>query len=147
MASRCNALTGRQGPETMKRISGLITVLIPNIVVVSLGEATLVKTSMPKKPNLYTGKLNVIQGGNRLFNQAGCSGCHGGTGRGGVGLPLIDEQWKYGADDETQFKLITEQIGESRMPSFGEVLEDDEIWKILGYVRSLYQGEPSKIVW
>jgi hypothetical protein len=26
-------------------------------------------------------------------------------------------------------------------------LPDDDVWKILAYVRSLYQGDPSKINW
>jgi hypothetical protein len=34
------------------------------------------------------------------------------------------------------------------MPAaFGSVLKDDEIWKIIAFVRSLYQGDPNKINW
>jgi mono/diheme cytochrome c family protein len=34
------------------------------------------------------------------------------------------------------------------MPAaFAGVLKDDEIWKIIAFVRSLYQGDTSKIDW
>ncbi len=34
------------------------------------------------------------------------------------------------------------------MPSgFGKVLTDEQIWKILSWIRSVYKGDPSKIVW
>jgi hypothetical protein len=34
------------------------------------------------------------------------------------------------------------------MPSvFGKELQDDDAWKILAYVRSLYRGDPSQINW
>jgi len=33
------------------------------------------------------------------------------------------------------------------MPSFGDALEDDQAWKILAYVRSLYRSDPNKVDW
>ncbi len=102
---------------------------------------------MAKRLNPYTGNQNVITETRTLFTEAGCSSCHGMDGRGGIGLPLNDDKWKYGGDDETLFKLIAGQIEESRMPSFGEVLEEDQVWKILAYVWSLSQGEPHTRAW
>jgi hypothetical protein len=131
----------------MKRIRGLIAVLMLSTVVVSLGEATLAKTSLPKKPNPFTGNLNVIGGGQRFFIRLAALDAHGVNGHGGVGSPLIDKQWKYGDDDQTLFEFITGQIGESRMPSFGEALEEDQAWKILAEVRSLYQGKSHTKAW
>jgi len=65
-----------------------------------------------------------------------------------MGPPLLDDVWKFGGDDETLFKLIRGEIPEQTMPAvFGKVLKDDEIWKILAYIRSLYRGDPSKVVW
>ena len=34
---------------------------------------------------------------------AGCNGCHGGTGGGGMGPPLTNQIWVYGSDDDTLF--------------------------------------------
>jgi hypothetical protein len=34
------------------------------------------------------------------------------------------------------------------MPAaLGGVLNEDEIWKVIAFVRSLYQGDPNKIDW
>jgi mono/diheme cytochrome c family protein len=65
-----------------------------------------------------------------------------------MGPALLDDDWKFGSDDETLFKLIKGEIPQQTMPSvFGNELKDDDVWKILAYVRSLYRGDPSKINW
>ena len=48
----------------------------------------------------------------------------------------------------TLFKLIKGEMPQQTMlATFGNVLKDDDIWKILAFVRSLYKGDPSKINW
>ena len=102
----------------------------------------------PKKLNPYTGNTEAIEQGRALYLQTGCSGCHGPGGGGGMGPALLDDEWKFGSDDLTLFKLIKGQIPQQTMPAaFGGVLKDDEIWKIIAFIRSLYQGDPSKIDW
>ncbi len=84
---------------------------------------------------------------------AGCNGCHGGTGGGGMGPPLTNQIWVYGSDDDTLFRLIavgTDQLqkqGYSRkgsenvvgpMPPMGTVLKaPDDIWKVIAWIRSV----------
>ena len=102
----------------------------------------------PKKLNPYTGNAEAIQQGRALYLQTGCSGCHGPGGGGGMGPALLDDEWKFGSDDLTLFKLIKGEIPQQTMPAtFGSVLKDDEIWKIIAFIRSLYQGDPNKIDW
>jgi mono/diheme cytochrome c family protein len=65
-----------------------------------------------------------------------------------MGPALLDDVWTFGSDDDTLFKLIKGQLPQQTMPAvFGKELSDDEVWKILAYVRSLYQGDPSKVNW
>jgi mono/diheme cytochrome c family protein len=65
-----------------------------------------------------------------------------------MGPALLDDEWKFGSDDATLFKLIKGEIPQQTMPSvFGKELQDDDAWKILAYVRSLYRGDPSQINW
>jgi mono/diheme cytochrome c family protein len=65
-----------------------------------------------------------------------------------MGPALLDDEWKFGSDDRTLFKLIKGEIPQQTMPAaFGGVLQDDDIWKIIAFVRSLYQGDLSKIDW
>ena len=62
--------------------------------------------------------------------------------------PLFDDDWIYGDDDETLFKLIKGEIPDQVMPNvFGKVMTDDEIWEVLAWIRSIYKGDPSKISW
>jgi hypothetical protein len=55
--------------------------------------------------------------------------------------------WKFGSDDETLFKLVKGQIDAQTMPKIYGHLPDDDVWKIIAYIRSIYQGDPSKINW
>ncbi len=102
----------------------------------------------PKKLNPFRGNPEVMKEGRNLYLLYGCNGCHGGTGGGGMGRPLIDDEWTFGSDDETLFKLIRGQIPEQTMPAvFGAVMTEEETWKILAYIRSLYKGDPSLVNW
>jgi mono/diheme cytochrome c family protein len=33
------------------------------------------------------------------------------------------------------------------MPAYKEVIDDDQAWKIIAFVRTLYKGDPMKIQW
>jgi cytochrome c(L) len=105
-------------------------------------------TAKSKKANPYTGNAEAIQQGRTLYLQNGCSACHGTGGGGGMGPALLDDEWKFGSDDLTLFSLIKGQVPQQTMPAaLGSVLKDDEIWKLIAFVRSLYQGDPNKIDW
>ena len=61
--------------------------------------------------------------------------------------PVNDDSWKFGSDDETLFKLIKGQIPEQTMPKVYTSLTDDEVWKMIAYIRSQYAGDPNKVDW
>jgi mono/diheme cytochrome c family protein len=100
-----------------------------------------------KKLNKFTGDAAAIKVGRALYLKNGCSGCHGVGGGGGMAPAITDDTWVFGSDDETLFKLIKGQIPESTMPRVYDSLPDDEVWKMLAYVRSRYAGDRSKIDW
>lgn len=106
----------------------------------------------------------VIQQGRKKYLGASCNGCHGGSGGGGMCPPLSNEVWVYGSDDDTLFRLIslgsiefTKQTGVSRkgrenvvgpMPAHGTIVKtEDDLWKIITFIRSNYRGDPSKKNW
>jgi mxaJ protein len=99
------------------------------------------------KKNPFTGNADAIADGKKMFVQNGCSGCHGVGGGGGMGPSLIDDEWKFGSDDETLFKLIKGDIPDQTMPKVYNVLPDEEVWKLLAFVRSIYAGDPAKVNW
>jgi mono/diheme cytochrome c family protein len=100
----------------------------------------------------------AVDAGQKLYMAYACSGCHGGTGGGGMCPPLTNDIWVYGGDDDTLFRLIAygsdtlQSKGYSRkasenvvgaMPPMGQIVKTDEdLWQILAFVRSNYHGAP-----
>ncbi len=66
-----------------------------------------------------------------------CSGCHGGTARGGQGPDLTDDRWIHGDTDEDIKKVIENGIPRTTMKKLGDALSEEQIDKIIAYVRSL----------
>lgn len=100
-----------------------------------------------KKLNPFTGNAEAIAEGRAIYMQSGCNGCHG-MGGGGMGPAILDDTWKFGGDDETLFKLIKGDLPQQTMPAvFGKVLTEEQVWKILAWIRSIYKGDPSLVVW
>jgi len=90
---------------------------------------------------LYDNNANAIAQGQQLYLQMNCVGCHS-HGGGGMGPPLMDDQWRYGG----RIDQIATTIAEGRpngMPSWRGKLTEDQIWDLAAYVRSL-SGLPSK---
>jgi mono/diheme cytochrome c family protein len=106
-------------------------------------------------------QADIVAQGHDLFQSYSCSGCHGGTGGGGMCPPVNGEVWFYGLEDDTLFRLITlgslgmDKAGFShlggpglQMPPFADIIKtDDEIWKMLTWIRSVYKGDPKKKFW
>jgi len=97
--------------------------------------------------NPYTGDAAAIKEGRNLWRKTGCYSCHGGVAEGGVGPSLIDDEWVYRPTDKTLFKTISEGRKGTVMVSWSKELDPDQIWKVIAYIRSLYQGDPNKIIW
>ena len=100
----------------------------------------------------------IVEAGRKLYMRYGCNGCHGGNGGGGICPPLINDVWVYGGDDDTLFRLVTlgsdvlqskgyARIGQESvvapMPPMGLIVAtDDELWRILTFIRSNFHGAP-----
>jgi len=98
--------------------------------------------------NPFAKSAEAVVEGRKVYLKMGCAGCHGMGGGGGMGKPLTDDEWKFGSDDQTLFKLVRGEIPNQTMPNtIGKSLTDDEVWKVLLYVRSVYNGDPAKINW
>ena len=102
-------------------------------------------SSLPPAPDmrakLYDNNANAIARGQQLYSWMNCVGCHS-HGGGGMGPPLMDDQWRYGSG----IAQIATTIAEGRpngMPSWRGKLTEDQIWALAAYVRSM-SGLPSK---
>ncbi|MDP6352610.1 MAG: c-type cytochrome [Alphaproteobacteria bacterium] len=97
--------------------------------------------------NPYTGDAAAITEGRSLWRKTGCYSCHGGVAEGGVGPSLIDDEWVYKPTDKTLFKAIAKGRKGTVMVAWAKDLDGDQIWKVIAFIRSLYQGDPNKIIW
>ena len=104
-------------------------------------------------------QADIVAQGQKIFMHSGCNGCHGGTGGGGMCPPLTNDVWVYGGDDDTLFRLVTlgseelQKRGYTRkghenvvgpMPPHGAIVKtDDDLWKIITFIRANYHGSPS----
>jgi len=100
----------------------------------------------PRKLNPYTGNAQAIAEGQELYKQLNCYGCHGMRGGGGMGPNLTDETWQTGDGSDTNL-MAQVRDGKGKMPAFKDVLDDDQAWKIIAFVRSLYKGEAEAVKW
>jgi mono/diheme cytochrome c family protein len=89
-----------------------------------------------------------IKAGEQTF-QKFCAACHGKDAKGdGPTAPkdshppnLIDDVWTHGSTDGEIFTVISDGAGpKSEMKSFKSKLTADEIWNVVGYLRSLPKG-------
>ena len=97
--------------------------------------------ALDPRAKLYDNNAPAISEGQYLYSQMNCVGCHS-HGGGGMGPPLMDDEWRYGG----RIDQIATSIAEGRpngMPSWRTKLTEDQIWKLAAYVRSL-SGQPSK---
>jgi cytochrome c oxidase cbb3-type subunit III len=85
--------------------------------------------------NAYEQNGWAVSEGKRLYQQMNCSGCHA-LGGGSIGPPLMDEEWIYGVEPENIFATIVEGRPNG-MPAFRGKLTPQQVWQLVGYVRSL----------
>lgn len=78
----------------------------------------------------------ALMEGRRLFVRYNCSGCHGGHAGGGMGPSLRDPVWIYGSSDAHIFDSIV-QGRANGMPSWGNEIPQEEVWKIVSYIKSM----------
>jgi mono/diheme cytochrome c family protein len=112
----------------------------------------------------YADIAAVAEQGRQIYRSLDCGGCHGGGGGGGMAAPLTNQVWIYGNDDDTLFRLITLGTGSlsiddgftkqgfvrkgsenvvGPMPPYGRIVKrEDDIWKIIAWIRSQIADRP-----
>lgn len=90
--------------------------------------------------NPYANDADAMEEGWKLFNWYNCSGCHGGHGGGGMGPSLRDQTWIYGSTDADIFASIAEGRGKG-MPAWGLKIPEQQIWRLVAYIKSMRTPE------
>jgi putative heme-binding domain-containing protein len=82
-----------------------------------------------------------IQTGHGLF-QTYCSYCHGAFGEGGRGADLTSGVYRRGGSDAELFQTIRDGIPGSEMGP--ALVDDDDLWRIVAFVKSLGSAPSEK---
>jgi len=103
----------------------------------------------------------TIAEGKRLYEDMGCSACHGPLGRGdGPSAQGLKDEWgfpitvrdftsgvyKGGPRDRDLYLRFTTGMSGTPMPSFGDVLTDRQRWALVHYVQSLRRAEVKRVI-
>src|SRR5439155_11059933 len=83
----------------------------------------------------YEESAYQVSEGQKLYMSFNCVGCHF-HGGGGIGPPLMDNEWIYGHDPQQIFASIVEGWPNG-MPAFRGKIPDYQVWQLVAYVRSL----------
>lgn len=83
----------------------------------------------------YQENAYAISQGKQLYTWMNCVGCHA-HGGGGMGPPLMDAEWRYGSDPQNIYHTILEGRPNG-MPSYRNKLNDQQLWQLVAYVRSM----------
>ena len=87
--------------------------------------------------NPFAGSATAAKEGEKIFDER-CQDCHGGDASGGAGPNLTDDRWVYGGADAEVFASVAGGR-KGGMPSWRGQLTDDQIWKVITYIRSLHR--------
>jgi mono/diheme cytochrome c family protein len=143
---------GKREACRLPQTSGVRSLVIVTLYVLFLSLMTIFPVraqqngSAPQKLNPYTGNADAIAEGAALYKKFNCYACHGMSGGGGMGPNLTDETWQTGDGSDASLQTHIKE-GKGTMPPFKTLLTDDQVWKLIAFVRSLYKGSPEKVKW
>jgi cytochrome c oxidase cbb3-type subunit 3 len=84
-----------------------------------------------------------VSEGQRLYADFNCVECHA-HGGGGIGPALIDEEWIYGSSSP-QIVATLIQGRPNGMPSFRNILTEEQMWQTAAYVRAMAGQLPKDV--
>jgi putative heme-binding domain-containing protein len=86
--------------------------------------------------NPLAGDPSAIAGGGAAFRPY-CTPCHGIKGEGGRGPDLTRGVYSAGDKDSDLYNVIANGVTGTEMAGFGAELKEEDIWRIVAFIRSL----------
>jgi putative heme-binding domain-containing protein len=124
----------------MRKTVAALATLFACITATALLQAQAPQTPQPSDANIpannpLAGDAEAIQIGMGIFRSR-CADCHGMDAR-GVRGPDLTQVWASGRTDPGLFRTLRRGVPGTEMPSVGPRTPDDEIWKILAYLKTI----------
>ena len=97
----------------------------------------LAGSGLAQDKNPFTANAKEIEAGRVMFRMA-CAGCHGLHAKGGRGGPDLTGGSFHGGDtDADLYRVISRGVPGSEMPAFGDSMDNEMLWRLVSYVRTL----------
>jgi putative heme-binding domain-containing protein len=99
---------------------------------------------VPAQTNPFAGNSKEIDVGRGLF-RIRCAPCHGIKAQGGRGPDLTVGAFNNGGKDSDLYRVISDGVPGTEMPSYGPQIGDENVWRLIAYIRSVSTGSPPRI--
>jgi putative heme-binding domain-containing protein len=124
----------------MSMLQRAAAVLVTGLVV----SGSVAAHAQPATGNPHNGNEAAIKTGMGLF-RVRCADCHGMDAK-GVRGPDLTQVWASGRTDDGLFRTLRNGVPGTEMPAIYIRTPDDEVWKLLAYLRTLAAAAPSEQV-
>lgn len=114
------------------------------------GDTPAVRQFKETGKNPYNKDPEAIAEGFKLARASACTHCHAGDLSGLLGPSLATGNWRYPKSGTDKGMFQTLYFGSAGgMAAWGKLgsLTEDELLKIIAFVRSKYRGDPKDITW
>ncbi len=96
------------------------------------------------KRNPFENNAQAAEAGRGIF-RIYCSPCHGIHAEGGRGPDLTRGVYSAGEHDSDLLGVISKGVPGTEMPSFAVSLGDENIWRVVAYIRSATRRDAEKV--
>jgi putative heme-binding domain-containing protein len=100
--------------------------------------------AQPELQNPFKNDAQAVEAGRGAF-RIYCSPCHGIRAEGGRGPDLTRGVYSAGETDTALYGVISNGVPGTEMPSFSLGLGDENIWRVVSYLRSVTKRDVEKI--
>jgi len=90
--------------------------------------------------------MKLVMSGEKIFKST-CVSCHGADMKGGIGVNLVDADWKHGGKPTEIYNLVANGFLPKGMPAWGPQLGKKKVEQVVSFVLSKHSpDEPVKVV-
>ena len=97
-----------------------------------------------KKTNPFAGDAQAAKDGRHTFRMF-CTYCHGIRAEGGRGPDLTLGTYSVGESDAALFDAVANGVPGTEMPEFLERLGEEDVWRLVSYIRSVARRETTGV--
>jgi len=76
-----------------------------------------------------------LAAGEAVYNST-CVTCHGADLDGGIGVSLVDNEWKHGGSYDAIVAVVTDGVPAAGMPAWGGTLGPQKVGQVAAYILS-----------